>query len=108
MGDKDMTDIIKLQIVGQFDHYDFTTLIDSKHKICFKNLNIIPKQIEEDFVFVEKAFIKQDDAIHLIGNLTYEEKIKFDAEIVLNEDNEYEIINPISVTKLKPYNYESI
>lgn len=96
-----MTNTVKLQIIGQFDHYDFKEPSDSKHKIWLKNLNVIPEEEEEDFTFIEQAFIKQNDAIHLIGSLTYEDKIKCDAEILLNSENEYEIINPVNIYKTK-------
>jgi len=93
--------IIKLQIIGQFDHYDFK---GSKQKIWFKNLttNIaVPKTDEEcNQTYIGKAFIKQNDAPNLIGGLTYEDKVLFDAEILLNIDNEYEITYPVKILKM--------
>jgi hypothetical protein len=92
------TNTVKLQIIGQFDRYDF---FNGNDKIWFKNLIITSNEDEPTQTFIGEAFIKKNDAIHLIGELTYQDKISFDAEILLNEKNEYEIIEPISVLKIK-------
>src|SRR5271155_678169 len=93
-----MTNVQKLQILGQFDCYDFT---GTKHKIWFKNLNIIPNNNNEDYSFIEKAFINEEDTVNLIGNLEYEEKVMFNTEVLLNENNEYELIHPVTAVKIK-------
>jgi hypothetical protein len=90
--------IIKTQIIGEFDRYDF---LESKDKIWFKNLTITSNDEEPNRTFIGKAFIEKNNALHLIGQLTYEDKVAFDAELLLNDQDEYEIIQPISVLIIK-------